>query len=174
MSPRPRQVSDDEILAAALKTITRLGPKRMTLADIGREVGVSAAALVQRFSSKRRILLALAEMGPGANRELFAGLRQAHPSPVRALLVLADCMAQLGTTPAEIANSLAFLQIDLEDPEFHRHALGSSTAIHDGIRDLVKRAQKAGELEGADPGRLARVLQATLNGSLLNWAIHRE
>jgi len=174
MSPRPRQVSNDQILAAALRTIARLGPTRMTLADIGKDVGVSAAALVQRFSSKRQILLAIAEQGPEANRGLFAALRAAESSPLAALLALGDCMEQLGRTPAEIAHSLAFLQIDLEDAEFHRHALGSSTAIYQGIRGLVASARKAGELRGGDPGRLARALQATMNGSLLNWAIHRE
>jgi hypothetical protein len=93
---------------------------------------------------------------------------------VRALRALADCMAQLGETPEEIANSLAFLQIDLTDAEFHGHALASSTVIHEGIRGLLREAQRAGELRGLDPRRLARVVQATLNGSLLNWAIHRE
>jgi hypothetical protein len=32
----------------------------------------------------------------------------------------------------------------------------------------------AGELRRGDPDRLASAIQATLNGSLLNWAVHRE
>jgi hypothetical protein len=74
----------------------------------------------------------------------------------------------------EIAHSLAFLQIDLTDPEFHAHARANSRGFHAGIRALVKEAVSAGELARCDPSRLARALQATLNGSLLDWAIHRK
>jgi AcrR family transcriptional regulator len=172
--PRPRLVSDDQILAGTARAVTRRGPSRLTLADVAKEVGISAAALVQRFGGKRQLLLAFAAQGPAGNRQLFEAIRRAHPSPLRALLALADCMAMLGSTPEEISNSLAFLQIDLVDPEFHRHALASSTAIHAGIRALVADAARNGELEVDDPGRLAHAVQATMNGSLLNWAIHRK
>ena len=46
MSPRPRTVSDDQIFAATARAVTKLGPARMTLADVGQLVGISAAALV--------------------------------------------------------------------------------------------------------------------------------
>ena len=82
-------------------------------------------------------------------------------------------MALMGRTPAEVANNLAFLQIDLTDPDFHRHALAGSSGTRAGIRALVRDAISAGELRRCDPGRLASALQATLNGSLLSWAIHR-
>jgi AcrR family transcriptional regulator len=174
VTPRPRLASDADILAGTLRAITRLGPVRLTLAEVAREVGLSAATLVQRFGSKRGLLLAVAKQAPEGNEALFQMLRDAHPSYVAALLAMADCMALMGSTPAEISNTLAFLQIDLTDPEFHRLALGSSGAIHTGIRALVKDAVAAGELARCNPDRLAHALQAAMNGSLLNWAIHRE
>jgi AcrR family transcriptional regulator len=174
MTPRPRLASDADILAGALRAITRLGPVRLTLAEVAREVGLSAPTLVQRFGSKRGLLLALAKQAPEGNEALFQMLRDAHPSYVAALHAMADCMALMGSTPAEISNTLAFLQIDLTDPEFHRLALSSSGAIHAGIRALVKDAIAAGELARCNADRLAHALQAAMNGSLLNWAIHRE
>jgi AcrR family transcriptional regulator len=174
MTPRPRLASDADILAGALRAITRVGPVRLTLADVAREVGLSAAALVQRFGSKRQLLLAVAAQGPEGNDALFQMLRDTYPSHVDALLAMADCMAMMGSTPAEISNTLAFLQIDLTDPQFHRLALGSSGAIHAGIRALVKDAIAAGELARCNADRLAHALQAAMNGSLLNWAIHRQ
>jgi len=174
MSPRPRLASDEEILAGALRAITRLGPAKLTLADVAKEVGLSPAALVQRFGSKRGLLLALASQGAEGNRSIFETLGTTHRSPVAAILAMADCMTQLGATPEEIANSLAFLQIDLTDPEFHRFALASSAQIHEGIRALVAKGIRAGEIVKCDASRLARALQAAMNGSLLNWAIHRE
>jgi AcrR family transcriptional regulator len=174
MTPRPRLASDADILAGALRAITRLGPVRLTLAEVAREVGLSAPTLVQRFGSKRGLLLALAKQAPEGNEALFQTLREANASCLDALRAMADCMALMGSTPAEISNTLAFLQIDLTDPEFHRLALRSSGAIHAGIRALVKDAIAAGELARCNADRLAHALQAVMNGSLLNWAIHRE
>jgi AcrR family transcriptional regulator len=174
MTPRPRTATDEEILAGAVRAITRLGPARLTLAAVAREVGLSAAALVQRFGSKRQLLLAVAAQAPDGNAALFQMLRDTNPSHVAALLAMADCMAIMGSTPAEISNTLAFLQIDLTDPAFHRLALKSSGAVHAGIRALVKDAIAAGELSRCHADRLAHALQAAMNGSLLNWAIHRD
>ena len=79
----------------------------------------------------------------------------------------------MGTTPAEIAHNLTFLQLDLPDDDFHRHALAASAGMRAGIRALVRDAIAAGELAKGNPARLASALHATLNGSMLNWAVHR-
>lgn len=174
MSPRPRQASDEQILQAVFRAMTRLGPARLTLADVAGEAGISAAALVQRFGSKRALLLAAAADAAGGSDYIFPGLRARHRSPIAALLGMADCMTLMGSTPEAIANTLAFLQIDLTDPDFHRHALTASRAVHAGLRALVRDAIAAGELRRCDPARLASALQATMNGSMLNWAVHRD
>jgi AcrR family transcriptional regulator len=174
MSPRPRRNTDFEILSAAFRAIARLGPNKLTLADVAREANVSAASLVQRFGSKRALLLAASNDAAGGYVFIFEGLRAKHRSPRAALIGLADCMGLLGGTPEQVAHSLAFLQIDLTDPEFHQHARKGSVGFHAGIRALIKEAIAAGELVTCDAGRLARALQATLNGSVLGWAIHRE
>src|SRR5262245_3308636 len=120
MSPRPRSASDTEILEAAGRAIARLGPARLTLADVAKEVGLSPATLVQRFGSKRGLLLALARAGAGEVDDCFAAVRAAHPSPLEALVAAATAMTQHTQAPEEMANHLAFLQIDLCDPDFHR------------------------------------------------------
>jgi len=174
MSPRPRTTSDEAILAAAGRAIVRRGPARVTLADVAREAGTTAATLVQRFGSKRRLLLALAAGAAEGNKREFAALRTAFPSPTAALLGMADCMSRMTPTPAEISNGLAFLQMDLTDPDFHRLALSSAGVIHTEIRRLISDAVKAGELTGAQITPLARALEATLHGSMLTWAIARQ
>ena len=174
MSPRPRQNSDLEILQAAFRAIARLGPAHLTLAAVARDAGVSAASLVQRFGSKRALLLAAAADTAGGHVYIFAGLREKHRSPRAALLGLATCMSLLGKTPDEVAHSLAFLQADLSDHDFRRHSRMRSQGLQEGIRALVREAVKAGELRTVDSSRLARAVQATLNGSLLEWTIHRK
>src|SRR5215212_10096445 len=113
MPGRPRTASDVTILAAASRAIARLGPARLTLADVAREVGLAPATLVQRFGSKRGLLLALASASSGSADACFVMYRERHPSPADALLASATHMAQFVDTPEELANHLAFLQIDL-------------------------------------------------------------
>jgi AcrR family transcriptional regulator len=174
VSPRPRQASDQDLVAATVRAMVRLGPVRLTLAAVAAEAGVSAAALVQRFGSKRQLLLAVAADAATGSDGLFDALRARYRSPIAALVGLADCASLMGSRPHEIANTLAFLQIDLTDAEFHRHALKTSSGMLAGIRRLVREATRSGELVPCDPGRLASALQATMNGSLLNWAVHRS
>lgn len=109
------------------------------------------------------------------NKREFAALRDAHPaSPTAALLAMADCMSRVVSTPEEISNGLAFLQMDLTDPEFHQLALASGDAMHAEVRQLVADAVKAGELVDVQVEHLARALQATLHGSMVGWAIARQ
>lgn len=175
MSPRPRLTSDEAILAGASRAIARLGPSRVTLKHVAAEVGTSPATLVQRFGSKRGLLLALARSAADGSRREFAALRDAHPSsPTAALLAMADCMSRVVSTPDEISNGLAFLQMDLTDPDFHRLALKSGDVMHAEVRRLVTEAVKAGEITGAHVDSLARALQAALHGSMVGWAIARQ
>jgi AcrR family transcriptional regulator len=171
---RPRGKSDSEIVGGAIRAIERLGPVRLTLADVGKEVGMAPATLLQRFGSKRGLLLAVAEMGASGVREEFARIRAQHPSPLHALKAVGECMARMARTPESLANSLAFLEIDLSDADFHRLALAHARQFRDEIRKLLDEAVRAGELGKCRTARLANAVQAIIGGSLLNWAIHRD
>jgi AcrR family transcriptional regulator len=171
---RPRTASDDDILAATGRAIGRIGPARLTLANVADEVGLAPATLLQRFGSKRGLLLAFSARGAPAAAEAFAAARSAHPSPLAALSAALVGMTRGVRTPAELANHLALLQIDLSDPDFHRHALDQARVVREEIRALLDAAVAAGELATCDTERLARAVQATYNGALVTWAIFRE
>jgi hypothetical protein len=83
-------------------------------------------------------------------------------------------MTRYTGTPEEMANGLAFLELDLTDPDFRRLARRSSKTILAGYRALLDDAIAARELIACDTGRLARAIQALANGSMLQWAIHGE
>ena len=73
MAGRPRGMEDAAILRAAAEVIGRTGPARFTLAAVASEIGLVPATLVQRFGSKRGLLLALArqsatDAGAGRSR----------------------------------------------------------------------------------------------------------
>jgi len=167
MSPRPRTVTDETILTAAYRAMARLGPVRLTLADVAKEAGLSAATLVQRFGSKRGLLLAASASAVGGVDACFAALRVAHRSPLSALISAATEMTRLTASPEEMANHLAFLQIDLSDPEFHAHTLEMTRRMEDGYRALLDDAVDAGELVACDTRRLARAIGAVAGGSII-------
>ena len=174
MTPRPRTIDDAAILEAAGRIISRHGPGRFTLADVAGEVGLSAATLVQRFGSKRGLMLALARSARDSVDACFDAVRAANPSPLAALLVAATEMTRYVKSPEEMSNDLAFLQTDLSDPDFYAVMLENARLIIAGYRRLLDEAVAARELVRCDTTRLARAVDALAGGSLIGWAVYRE
>jgi len=175
VTPRPRKVSDEAIYAAVIRAMGRLGPADLTLAEIAAEAGLTASAVVQRFGSKRALLLTLSEQHADSTEGFITGLEAAHRSPLAALRAYADCMAGLAVSPTALFRSLAYLQIDLTDPEFRTHLEAQARGTRAGLESLIASAKRAGELTaGTDPARLARTVEAVLSGSILTWGFYQR
>ena len=173
MCARPRRVSDEEIFEAAVRAMSRLHPRELTLAAIGAEAGMTAGALVQRFGSKRDLLLALArrsaEQGDSCLED--AGGR----APLAALEAYVERFSHLAESPEAFRRNLAYLQEDLEDPELRRMLARQGRANRAALAALVAAAREAGELDAqADPERLARLLEALISGGMMSWAHYQE
>lgn len=175
MAGRPRGLDDAVILQATAEVIGEVGPAKLTLAAVAREVGMVPGTLVQRFGSKRGLLLALAAQSAAGSRTLPERARAAHDSALAALTALAvDQLAPM-VTPEAFANHLAFLCIDLTDPDFHQHALTIHEAQGDAIRALLADAVSEGELApGTDVESLTRTVRSVIAGAGLTWALDRE
>jgi AcrR family transcriptional regulator len=171
---RRKVTPDADVLTATMRVVNRVGPGRLTLADVAAEAGLAPATLLQRFGSKRGLLLAVAEQSMAGVDECFARVRSAHRSPLAAVIASLEEMTHMCDTPEALANNLAFLEIDLTDPDFHRLALAHSRVMLAGYGALLDEAVTAGELVRCDTARLARALSAMAGGSMLNWAILRE
>ena len=172
---RPRKVSDDEVFAAAGRVMTQVGPSQLRLADIAAEAGVTAGALVQRFGSKRELLLALVSGWSESISAMFEALRASQDSPLLGLRKYVDGIAQMGDGPGGVAHHLGWLQLDLGDPAFHAHAQRAARATRQELKSLLEEAIGDGELKaGTDAGKLARTVEVTIGGSLLTWAFHQE
>lgn len=175
MSPRPQKVTDDEVFMAAQRAMSRLGPGELTLAEIAKEAGVTAGLLVQRFGSKRDLLLALSERFSGGSAEMFAELRKGHRSPLAVLRAYSDCMAHLASSPAALARNFAYLQIDLTDPDFRKHLSAQARSTREELQRLIKESVQAGELaKTTNPKQLARTIEAVVAGSMMSWAYFQE
>ena len=165
---RRKLASEQEVLDAAVRVISRGGLPRLTLARVAAEAGLAAPTLVQRFGSKRGLLLAVARReGPAVAEHLAASDRPPLEALVEGLVTLAGPLH----TPAEVANHLSFLQLDLTDPEFRDLAQRHSGELHRCLAILLRRAGAAGHLPPCDVEQLARSLQVVFNGVLVQWAI---
>jgi AcrR family transcriptional regulator len=171
---RPRTIADADVLAAAARVVGRDGPAHLTLATVGAECGLSPSTILQRFDSKRGLLLALAAHGRDDVAAVFATARAREASPAAAIVAALRDLAAPVARREELANHLAFLQLDLVDPEFSRLALDHARAIEHELAALVDAAVAAGELRAGDARATARALHVTYNGSLLTWAIDPE
>jgi AcrR family transcriptional regulator len=172
--PRSRSIPDAEILEAAARVIGRNGPLKLTLADVGREVGLAPATLLQRFGSKRGLLLALAAGAASDVVRTFGAARATAPDPLAALYEALFRMGSALGEPETLANHLAFLQLDLADPEFRVHAIAHADAVEREIRRLLEETIRAGDLPRLDARILARTVYLVYNGALLQWALRRE
>jgi AcrR family transcriptional regulator len=174
VSPRPRTVADVDILQGTNRVLSRMGPHAMTLADVSAEVGLAPATLIQRFGSRRQLLLALAEWAAASAAVPFERARAEHDSPLRTLVTALATSTPYMTTPEELAHHLAFLQSDLTDAQFYPVARRQFAAQLEEIRVLLDEALALREIGPTETAQLAVLVQAQFNGALLTWAIYRE
>jgi AcrR family transcriptional regulator len=173
--PRTRTVSDERILRAVAEVLGEKGPAEFTLADVGAKAGLSPATLLQRFGSKRALLLALAESGPRWAERKFIEAAARQQSPRRALIAALKAMTTSVASPEAMANNLAFLHIDLSDPDFHALAQKHARSFRNGIEAFLNDARREGEIAPqTDTKRLAEAVESVYNGALITWAIHRK
>jgi AcrR family transcriptional regulator len=172
MTGRPRSASDEAIFEAMAAVVTASGPSQLTLAAVAGRVGLSAPALAQRFGSKHGLLAAFAAREAVAVAGVLAAARGRGADPVRALVTVLAALPGAVTTRDGVANNLAFLQMDLTDPELRPHAVAHSRALRDGIAALVTDAVQAGLLApDTIPRALAADLWAAYCGAMVTWAI---
>jgi AcrR family transcriptional regulator len=171
--PRPRTVSDDDILGAAAVVIGELGPDRLTLGEVGRKVGLSPATLLQRFGSRRGLLLALASHDVNAVPARLRMAATVSGSALDALIAaLVDTASQIDS-PERFANHLAFLLKDLADPQFQAITRRYASSVSAAIRAVLAAAADRGELE-ADVDVLAELMHVVYNGALVTWGMNPD
>ena len=162
---RPRLVSDAAVLAATERALSRLGPRRLTLAAVAQEAGLAPATLVQRFGSKHALLLAFAEEGARAGVARLEALLAELPVPA----ALAALAAPLADADA-LVNHLGVLQEELADPPRRAIVARQARGFRGALADALRREEDPPE----DAEALARTLHTTWNGSLVTWAMVRE
>lgn len=159
---RPRQVSNETILAAARETFLTEGPSA-SVRRIAERVGVSQAALFKRFGSKHQLMIAA--LLPTPPVELIAALN-AGPTE--------------DDIPAQLLQHAAALQRHLRTVIPQVWALKASTVplesllrqvdelpvevVRRALAGWFERVEAAGHIRHIDPTALATMLMGSLQG----------
>ena len=175
MRTRRKKVPDPVVFDAIVRVMMRVGPDELTLAAIAAEAGLTAGALVQRFGSKRALMVAHARYVATTGD---VGLKPVAPrsgSALEALRRSIEPFVQLAASPELALRSLAYLQRDLADPALHGHLLETSRLARRHYQRLIADAVAERSLRAGTPGpKLARAIEAVLIGSFVNWTIYRQ
>lgn len=163
------------MFAALVRVMQRRGPAELGLREVAAEAGITAGALVQRFGSKRGMLLAHARHAAATGD---VGVNVPAPrsvSPLDTVRSITAIYARLANSPRAAVRSLAYLLNDVADPALRRHLLRLSRAARTWYVRQLTDAVAAGELRAdVDVQALARLIEVTLRGSFLCWTLYRE
>lgn len=172
MMARPRVIDDERLLAAAEDLLYETGPAAFTLQRVAERAGVSAATLIKRFGSKQQLFLALNRrwvdsITPGLDAAQ-AGCR----TPLARLRAAALWGFDDLDSPANTANQLATLALDLQDGAMRELLAQGWLVLERHLTELAAAAIDAGELSGGHPAeQVARILLATCEGTRITWCV---
>ena len=172
MMARPRVIDDERLLAAAQEMLYEIGPAAFTLQRVAERAGVSAATLIKRFGSKQQLFLALNRRWVDS---IIPGLEAAQAgcrTPLARLRAAALWGFDDLDSPANTANQLATLALDLQDDAM-RDLLAEGWLIFEHhLTELADAAIEAGELSRDRPAaQIARILLATCEGTRITWCV---
>ncbi len=174
MTPRPRETSDAEILAALPGSCSAAARWNSRSPTLPKRPACVPATLIQRFGTKRELLLANCKAWTADVVGQFARARAKYSSPLKTLVELLVESSGFAATPESMANFLAYVQIDLTDPEFHAVLLTQFVTMRDQTKKLLEDAIAARELKPCDTAELARLVQQVNGGAMLDWAVYRK
>jgi AcrR family transcriptional regulator len=159
---RPQKISDQRILDAAAREISRLGPG-FTLADVASAAQVSVGTVAQRFGSKHGLLVAMTKGAIDSMRGRMRGF--VYDDPIGAIVhAIVAAYAPLDD-PHTAANNLAQLAVDLADDELRGLMAEFYSVMEAEVAVLVERAAGL-----AAPPNAARTLTALADGTAVHWS----
>lgn len=164
---RTKTVSDEAILDAAMALMVREGPEAITFAAVGREVGLSAATLVQRHATKAEFLRAVLLRAWDQLDAQTARLDESAELSLEGAVRMLVAMFPVGEGETDYAEGLLILREDMRDPLLRER----------GAQWGVALAKALGRRMSDDPQRqpvLGRLMASQWQGAQLWWAFERQ
>lgn len=160
--PRPRTISNQQILEAAKRCFLEQGP-HVSMEVIAEDLGVSSQAILKRFGSKQEIILAA--MAP-ADEATWIPLVEAGPNehPIRQQLT--EILEELATFFVQMARQISVLQFSGVDPRHLMDRYDEAPPLRD-IRVLATWLDRAAErnlIRSIDSKAMAMMMLTSMHG----------
>lgn len=172
--PRTRSISDQQVLDATIAFVGRHGVAKLTFASLSTSVGLSAATLVQRFGTKKQLLIAVTKHCLQSMVPLIDAAQRAHTSPLQAIYAAFGTMAGAVTSVEEFANGQVFFYLALTDTETNALLQQSMAESRNAIQRLLDESIQAKELVPCDTAMLALTLQSVYEGAITTWLVYQQ
>jgi AcrR family transcriptional regulator len=161
--PRPKTVSDADVLDAAHRLIHQRGPSSLTFAQLAAATGLSSATLVQRFHTKtaliqRALLYAWDRLDDKTARLVAAAPRTADG----AIQILVALSSDYGGIES-YAQGLLVLREDLRDPLLRRRGAAWSLALSRALDQCFAAVPRA-------PRDVGSLIATQWQGALVWWS----
>lgn len=160
--PRNKTLSDETVLAGAMRVMGRHGPDSFTLAAVAAEAGIAPATLMQRFGDKHGLIVRAVEQD---NAALYRTLATAPAKPGAASVI---ALFRILTPPPEVEGGLAdqflWLRLDMRDPALNALARARFAALRKAIEIRLPPLPLA-------PATAARLIEAQWQGALNQWGL---
>ncbi len=159
---RPRQARDEDILQSAQRIYTQRGHAGFTLSELSRDVGLSRAAIIQRFGNADTLRMRLARERVNLFEQTLKGLPQARGGDD--LIALAAFIGSMVAGQRQFAVFMQNLEMDLEDGELRALEIARGEALLEAISarmPTVNITRRSASL----------AFRAHLAGSLMQWQV---
>lgn len=165
--PRPRTLSDRDLLDMVLAVISAGGPEAATFSAVARASGLSGSTLVQRFSTKAGMLrAALLHAWDRLDAETARLAATCPKTPEGAVALLVGLSRDYGDSPAAYAEGLLVLREDFRDPALRARGAAWAEALTAAVSERFS--------ESAGREAIARLMLAQWQGSLTWWGFTAE
>lgn len=159
---RPKTASDEEILQAAHRVISRRGFEGFSLAEVAREVGISRSAIIQRFESTRALKLKLTDKMIDRFRDALNSLPVIRSGD--GLIALMSFIGDMVKGRDNLAVFMQNLQADFNDDEFNALELRRIETLRQAISARMPEVK-------IDHDSAVLAFIANMGGSLMQWQI---
>lgn len=153
--------------------LLRVGWARLSLALVAREIGITPAALRQRFGGKHELLVAFYAWGTAQLRERVAAPQTlpADWSPLEVLYASIRGSVESIATAQQLVNALSAFSEVAGEPDLRGLAQERVHLAITSFELLLAHAVERGELLGIEPRHMAVQLHGGVIGACLVWAI---
>jgi AcrR family transcriptional regulator len=171
---RPKLINDSEVLDIAFNVISNEGFESFTFAQVGKAVGLSPAALVKRFKTKKHLALLARNQRWENNFQKMTVSDLNNLSGIEGIYDFLHLIAR-SVDSKKLGEHIRWLGIEADDLKSKKKVAAYFEMTRNVFVRLLAEAVRKGELsKEIDPNAFAFTLEALVQGAIFQFAFLNE